>query len=386
VPLSLDDIKALATTDPAGAVLSVVLRTDPRDPANTRRRPAWQVSLRTGLQDIREAAERNGSREDRMALRALQEPLQSELDQLPRGELGRGIAWFVTADRSLDRRHVFQLPPSREVVRWDARPYVAPLIEIVERGRPVALVLVASDAVRLLRWEEGRVDEPERSVYDLELGDWREYAGYAAANPARGQQTATHVESYEQRVDAWRRRFFRSTGATLARRLDELGTARALVAGDRGLTALFAELLPEGLAHDVIAETDVNLVRADPTEIAERFDETIASRWREDARRAAEHAIRAARAGEPAALGADETLPALAGGRVRQLIIDPDHDFAVARLGSAAVEALRAPADDMVAECAIELALATGAEIFSLRVAATPALAEAGGMAATLRY
>lgn len=386
MPISLDDIRTLATTEPSGPVLSMVLRTDPRDPANTRHTPAWRISLRTALQDISEAVERDGPREQRLALRELQAAVQRELAELPADRRGRGLAWFVTADRSLDRRQVLQLPPSGDAVRWDARPYVAPLIEVIDRGQPTAIVLVASDSVRLLRWEQGQATEPERSVYDLELGDWRDYAAYAAANPARGQQTVSNVEAYEQRVDAWRQRFYRATGATLADRLATLDVSRVLIAGELGLTEAFAELVPPELRRDVLADAGENLIRATPAAVAERLEERIVAARVAQATRDVEAAIQAAREGRPAALGPDETLQALAAGRVERLVLDPAHAFRVDHLGPAAVGALRRPDDDMVAECAVELAVTSGAQVTAVDARDAPDLAEADGMAATLRY
>lgn len=47
-------------------------------------------------------------------------------------------------------------------------------------------MLVSVEAVRLLHWQDGRVTEPERSLYEIEPGQWRDYdayAGYPAARP-----------------------------------------------------------------------------------------------------------------------------------------------------------------------------------------------------------
>ena len=51
---------------------------------------------------------------------------------------GRGLAWFRTADGSVDHRFTLRLPPLRTLARWDDRPYVSPLAEVAERGRPPA--------------------------------------------------------------------------------------------------------------------------------------------------------------------------------------------------------------------------------------------------------
>lgn len=386
MPISVDDIRMLATADLPGPVLSIVLRTDPRDPANTSGTPAWRISLRTALQDISEAVERGGSRAERLALRDLQAAVQTELADLPPDRRGRGLAWFVTADRELDRRYVLQLPPREDVVRWDARPYVVPLLEIADRGQAVAIVLVASESVRLLRWEQGEASEPERSVYDLELGDWRDYSAYAAANPARGQQTVTNVEAYERRVDAWRERFYRNTGAIIAERIAELGASRVLIAGERAQAQAFAERLPQELVPDVIADAPENLIRVGVAAIAERAEERIVRARTMEARDTAEAAVQAARAGRAAVLGPDETVQALAAGRAATLVLDPGHEYCAAHLGPAAAEALRVVADDMVAECAVELAMMRGTTITTVAIDDAPVLRGADGMVAMLRY
>jgi hypothetical protein len=76
----------------------------------------------------------------------------------------------------------------------------------------------------------------------------------------------------------------------------------------------------------------------------------------------------------------------LAAGRVATLAIDPWHEYCATRLGPAAVEALRMAEDDMVAECAVELAVTRGARIAAVAIADAPALGDVDGMAALLRY
>jgi hypothetical protein len=56
-------------------------------------------------------------------------------------------------------------------------------------------VLVAGAAVRLLHWATGRISEPERSLYEFELGDWRDPEGYTVRHAARRNA------AYDQRVD-----------------------------------------------------------------------------------------------------------------------------------------------------------------------------------------
>lgn len=61
------------------------------------------------------------------------------------------------------------------MVRWDDLPYVSPLADVAQRGRLAGLVLVSAEVVRLLHWQDSRVTEPAQSLYQIELGQWRDY-------------------------------------------------------------------------------------------------------------------------------------------------------------------------------------------------------------------
>lgn len=88
-------------------------------------------------------------------------------------------------------------------------------------------------------------------------------------------------------------------------------------------------------------------------------------------------------AGGRAALGAEETLGVLAEGRVEHLVLDPAADFAAGAPMAAAD--FPGPAE-LLGERAVEAAVATGAAVSTLEASAAPALSEAGGMLALLRY
>jgi hypothetical protein len=156
--------------------------------------------------------------------------------------------WSVRSERA----------PRADLVRWDRRPFLSPLVDVADRGRATGLVLVTGERVRLLHWEGGRVVEPERSLYELELGDWREYAAYAMANPARGQQTVTHTASFEQRVEDWRRRFLRDAARATATRLGRLDWQRVIVAAEGQVAGNFMEALPAGVRERVVAQVEAN--------------------------------------------------------------------------------------------------------------------------------
>jgi hypothetical protein len=156
-----------------------------RTTANTAAVPRWLVELRNSLREVSREVDMRESRERRMAFRELRERVERDVLALEPVGRGRGLAWFRTADGTLDHRFTLQLPPLETLTRWDDRPYVSPLAEVAGRGRPAGLVLVSAEAVRLLQWQDGRVTEPARSRYEIEPGQWRDYDA-PAARPMAG--------------------------------------------------------------------------------------------------------------------------------------------------------------------------------------------------------
>jgi hypothetical protein len=352
-----DVVRELAVLEPGAPVLSVYVRTDPRDPANTAQTPAWLVELRNGLREAARAVEASRERDDSPALRQLSARLERDVIALDPAARARGLAWFVTADAALDRRLSLQIPPREHVVRWDARPFVSPLVDVADRGRPTGFVLVAAEAVRLLHWEGGEVAEPERSLLELEVGEWRDYSAYAMANPGRGPSSG-HVATFEQRVAEWRQRFLRDAANAVGARLHELGWERVVLAGESRAATMLAEALPDAVRERVVGEVDANLLWQEPAAVAQRLEAELEAAWRRDARGLADRAVHAARAGGPGAIGWDEVLDTLIQQRVAHLVFAVGASTAPERLAPPIVDALGRPSRDLLVERAVERAIA----------------------------
>jgi hypothetical protein len=376
-------IRQLAVREPDGPVLSVHLRTDPRDPANTARTPGWLVALRNGQREVSRAVEEHGSREERLALRGLLEQVEGGVLAKDAGERGRGLVWFVTADRELDHRLTLQLPLRDHVVRWDARPFVSPLVDVADRGRPAGLVLISTEAMRLLHWEAGRIEEPERSLYEFDRGEWRDYATYAMADPG---WASMHVDTVEDRLEEWRRRFLREAASTLVTRLGELDWERLLMAGDARAVGGLAAALPNPVRERIVTEVNANLLWEEPGALAERLGEDLEAAWAREARALAESAIEAAQSRGLGAMGWPEVLDSLIQHRIRHLVFALGAAPAPGRVPLHAFEALGSPSLDLFTERVVELAVEAGAGVTALGEQESDVLARAGGVAATLRY
>lgn len=378
-----DVLHELATLAPPTPVLSVYARTDPRDPANTRESVAWIVALRNGLAAVGERLEAGGDREARLRFRELRAQVEQELPDLPPAERARSVAWFLGDDGATIRRLSLRLPVRNHLVVRDERPFVSPLVDVADRGAATGVILADTDRVRLLAIEQGEVGEPDDSFYELEIGDWHRYGGPAGGGPARGAQTTGQRERYQARMQEQQDKLFADAAAATGRRLDALGWERVVLVCEREAASRFGAALPAPLRERIVATLDENLAYDEPAAVAERLEPVLEAAWRERTAALAQAAAERAAAGGTGAAGADETLAALAEGRVAHLVLDPAQDFsATAEAVSAAIGGPPA----LLAERAVEAAIAAGAQVSALPVEASPALATAGGMAALLRY
>ena len=381
--LDRDELRALATESPGQPVLSVYVRTDPRDPANTNHTPAWQIELRNGLREVGEQLQRDGDQRRQRSFAALRGRVERELAGLSPAELARSVACFVHADGETSRRLSLQIPVRRDLVVWDDRPFVSPLVDVADRGAATGVVLVGGDTIRVLVLQNGQIDEPEDSTYELSLGDWRPYEAYASPNPARGQQSVSHQEHYEARVSEHRDQLFETAATATATRIAELGWDRIMIAAEGQFASRFREALPEAVRTRVVATLDHNVGHDDLPAIAAILEPLLADAWLARTQQIVVTAHQRAHAGGAAALGPEETLGALAEGRVAHLVLDPDHD--VSSVAEWIPASLGGP-PELLGERAVEAAIAAAGDVSALPTSDSKELLDADGMVALLRY
>ncbi len=378
----LDVFRDLIDRETEGPILSVFCRTDPRDPANVSETPGWLVALRNGLRDA--AAQVEGDHEATEAIRRLSKQAEDRLINASAHDRGRSVALFLSADGTIDIFHTFQIPLREDIVVFEDGAVIWPAMDVIDRGQRTGLVLLSQDQIRLLEWEDGVVKDLESSVYNLELGDWRQYRG--AGGSGRTQHSASHVESYEDRVHAWRSRFIKDAGKTIAESTRDLGLERLVVAADGDLGKDFVEALPQELRDRVVCEVPTNLIDATAPDVADHLDEHMRQAWRDQVNEFADHALERIKAGDRGAGGPDQVVAALIEGRVAHVIMDPFFEFEDGDLSEGVREAITNAGEETAREAAVELALRTGAHVSSASVEEVPALAEAEGVLALLRY
>jgi len=135
----------------------------------------------------------------------------------------------------------------------------------------------------------------------------------------------------------------------------------------------------------IVAEVEANLLWEEPAAVADRLEPALHAAWERETRAVIEQALTIAQAGGPATIGVSETLDALVQARVSHLLLDPTRIHGPASVGPSARPVIGEVSGDLVAERAVELAIASAADVSSAP-AGDGALADAGGMLATLRF
>lgn len=380
----IEELRELIDRDSEGPVLSVFCRTDPRDPANSSETPAWSIALKNGLSHI--CGFHEGDHGKEQVVRKLCADAEKRLSAASAAERGRSVALFLGAGGTVDSFTTFQIPVRQDFATVDSGPVVWPMLDVIDRGQRTGLILLSQDRIRLLEWSDGHTKDLELSTFDLELGDWHEYRG-----PARPQGTVagggvSNISAYDDRVEVWRARFLKAAAKAIADSATELGFDRLVAAAEGELGAGFNEALPADMRSRLATTVHLNLIDLTAAEAGAALDPHLRQAWRDEVSGDGARALESSRAGGRGAAGPDLVLAALGEGRVEHLIIDPYLETDEEELDAASREAIDQAGEASVQEALVELALRTGARVTSASVEEVPALGEANGALATLRY
>jgi hypothetical protein len=375
---SASELAELIRWQPQAGVLSIYLEVDPAD-----RGEGWRIELRNGLAEAIEQAEEAPLRR---ALQVTAERMAGRLgEEGYRGE-GRARVGFVEVAPKPGHEiwRILHLAPRRTEIRHAERPYLRPLLEILDDGAPRGVAVLSAERIRLLQWSLGLIEELEDWGIELFSLDWRERKAQRVSDPARAQWTAASGrDQFAQRLDANRERFLRHVGELVGGRAGRRPWRELLAIGGAEVCRHFADGLGEAVE---LHRVEGDLIAERPGQIKARVEEALEVLNRSRELALVERALAAAHAeAANGALGPQETLEALAQGRVAHLLIDTARDYEGAPLElGLAYEA----SDEQLplAERMIELALNTSAAVTPVEGAAAERLGEHGGVAALLRY
>ncbi len=359
----------LRMEDPLG-VLSIFVEM-PADGADRRA----ELEIKNRLTHLEQRAGGNGSLLRAEALRATLARVTPALESLfDPSATGRGGAVFATLSGPEIISRATPMPLASRVV-LDSRPFVRPLLELLDEGEPAGGVLTSTRDAEVLDWR---------------LGALRRLTQVTREPEDEHGETATPHDQRARRERDRQLRWIEDVAADVFRLAGEHGWERLLISGDERLTDPLVDALPLDLRAKALLDAR-RLHENDPpalaAAIAERLGQDRAGRNARLSRR-----VRAAALGaQQGALGLSEVVAALNEGRAEHVIYDSAlrYSGAIAPDGSL-LAAGEAPGlgkeEPRLLERILERAFQTGARVTPVDGSAADNLADAGGIAALLRW
>lgn len=228
------------------------------------------------------------------------------------GGSGRTVAVFSCAPAGFFRAFSFQIP-IRSRIRLLSRPYVKPLADLMGAYGGYGVALVDRQGARLFHFHLGElIDQREVSGEEVH----RSKEGRGPFGPGRREGKAGQRRQEEERTLRNMRAFAEAAGGFF----QEAHVRRILLAGtEENLSLLRGFLAPTW--HSAIVGTFAASKGTRPADVLAKALEVGAQADRDRVARLVEAAVTAAAKGKGGAIGLDDTLGALRGGRVQALLV-----------------------------------------------------------------
>src|SRR5512133_694043 len=325
-----------------------------------RRSDAW----RTWLKDELNALDGPDDREGKLAIRRTVERVLERFAGEGEPPPGRAQVGFVEGARKAGAEDwsSLQLAPRESAVAYGPRPLLLPLIDLLDRGRPRAVLAISAERVRGWIWSRGRLEPESAWTQELAIYEGRERKGQMPRNPSRGQGVSSSGhDQYGQRLEENRKRFVGDVARQLAEDARVRGS-EVVAIGEAPHLDEFAAALPSTIRARKVEGIDV--IGEPDREIAERVGAEIEAFLQRREVELTHAAIDAAMASEGRGVsGTDETSEALAEGRVERLLLDCGRKLALDDLSPPARQAVGDAGMLGAAELLVELALRSAAEV-----------------------
>jgi peptide chain release factor subunit 1 len=292
--LSQKDLTELLEYRPGQPVLSVYLNTDPTAGAAD----AYKLRLRQMLKEFEDSLPEDTS--------AMQRYIEHEYDWS-----GRSLVVFSHAEDGFLRAFTLQVP-IRDRARALDRPYVKPLVDVVENFGHYGIALVDQRNARLFHFHLGTLQEGEgfegEEVRRTKVGGSQIPGGRGSASP-----TANYVSEVADRN-------LKQAAKVAALFFKEKNVRRVLVGGTDETISRFIEMLPKQW-HSLIVGTFAVDMNTGPAQILEQAMDVARQAEREKEARLVKRIVTAAAKGREGVVGLDETVGAVLEGRVLTLAI-----------------------------------------------------------------
>lgn len=384
--LDLADVGELFQRTDRLGVLSVSLNADPSGDPNLQ---AAAIDLKNRFRELqrRFTAQPDHSGETAAALERLWPRIAKLADPVA---AGRSRILFAGLQSDWVLQLSSALPIASRMV-LDDRPFIHPLLELIDEGRPAGVVLVSAAQARLLEWRVGSL-QPLSRIEQEYIEASHERAGQIGGGP-RGQFNTPMREQRRSRERDRAHRFLDQVTTVAAGLAAERGWERILVSGGDRWTEPAVGKFPQALRDRIFVDTRV-LGGLDAPALQAAVTDWAHAQHAEHERQLLNTVCAEVGSGHPVALGLSEVAAALNAGRVARLIYDPEvrytgtvgADGALYGGDEVGPDGSPGASEPRLTERLVERALQTGARISPIEGAADGRLRDAAGVAALLRW
>lgn len=290
-----NDLRELLDCNVPDSVLSVYLNTDP----SMGNADSYRLRLRNMLKEV-------DLEED---IEAVERYMNTEYDWS-----GRGIAIFSCAKNDFFRAYPLAIPV-HDMVQAGDFPSIKPLANLLENYGGYGVVLVDKQGARLFSFHLGELQEQEGVLGDSVKRMKRGGASSMGGRRGGGGKARAMDETIERNM--------RDAAEFAVDFFEENDVRRVLIGGTDDNVALFRGLLPKAWQSLVVGTFAISMsashaeVHAKALEIGQQAD-------RKREMHILETLITNAAKGQGAVIGLEESLTAIAGGRVKTLVLVED--------------------------------------------------------------
>jgi len=305
--ISYDDIRQLQQHQSEGDshVLSLYLDVDQSKASNLNR--GFETAAENLFRHVAEAslAPNGGAAfdsESRTVLRFIQ-------DYVPHG---KSLVLFSDSAREFWWHRDLQVAVPSEA-RWSPKPWLRPLLDVLEDSDRFAAVLIDKHRARIVTVDATGMKRDIELVSDVPGKHVSTGTDHIWSQGRMDRDHVNHLKLHARR-----------TADELTNLVDRLKLARVVVGGPVEATSILMAELPKRIEQMVIGEASVSLDAPDDRLLGELRQ--IQSRDEHEAEaRAVDSLITAAKKGDRAVLGVADTLLAIQQGRVYRMVVAKDY-------------------------------------------------------------
>jgi peptide subunit release factor 1 (eRF1) len=306
--ISEQDIKQLRryTPDSDSCILSLYLNVDQSNAANLNRgfETSFESLCRQVLdnQDSDQAGRPGFEAECRLIRQFLR-------DYVPKGKT---LVVFSDSKKSFWWQRDLQVAlPSG--LRWSQKPWVRPLLELVEGHDRLAVVLIDKQRARIFAGDTGEIEQQLEILSDVPNRHSTTGSDHIMSQGQMERDHDNHVQSHAKR-----------TADELSSLIERLKLEKVVIGGPVEATSVFIGSLPKRIQQMVIGTISAP-VEAGTDRVINEVRDVQDKAEQEDEAKIVDAMITAAMKGEKAVLGLSDTLFAIQEGRVYRLVVARDY-------------------------------------------------------------